>query len=611
MMMRMLTRAVLAMAVLFTTWCPSVAYEATKPAPGSFIALCYHNIEDQDPDQTYDGVTTSRLIEQLSWLQHEGYTAISIDDLLAARAGRKSLPEKAMLLSFDDGYASFYTRVYPVLRAFHFPAVVGVVDEWMTTKPGHGGQGGDHGGERVHYGDTTLERSAFLTWAQLREMRKSGLIEVASHSDAMHYGVIANPQGSSEPDALTTIYNPATATYESSAHYIARLKADAAKSVATIKRNVGMAPRVMIWPYGAYNEIGMLIQNQKGMPITMSLEDGYATVNTLKSTPRLLIKDDPSLSDFSISIRQYGKTAPMRMIEVSLDTVYNPDPEQEAKNLDALVQRVHDMAISIVFLKAYTDPTGDGVAREVYFPNRFLPVRRDLFNRVAWQLNNRSKVVIYGELPVTSFDFGNADDATSMRDRITGLYEDFGRSAPVAGLVFRDRLLSGDAAAGYAAADENSFAFTRELASHVAAYHAPLKIAAVLAEPSDLSDSQKAAFAQNYQRFLQAYDYTVITTDNADKDAEVTTAWLDQSIGLVSAEPNGLKKTVFELQAAKRRGMEKIEIVPTEELGDQMRYLASHGALNFGYSPDDFATNVPDADVLHKDFSLQAYPYLP
>jgi len=50
-------------------------------APPSFIALAYHNVEDQDPDQKFVGVTTERLIAQLSWLQGNGYHPVTIDEL--------------------------------------------------------------------------------------------------------------------------------------------------------------------------------------------------------------------------------------------------------------------------------------------------------------------------------------------------------------------------------------------------------------------------------------------------------------------------------------------------------------------------------------------------
>ena len=445
----------------------SVAAPATPetPPPGSFLALCYHNVEDNDPDQSSDGVTTTKLIEQLSWLEHEGYTAVSIDDLLAARSGRKALPEKAVLLTFDDGYESFYTRVYPILKAFHYPAVIAVVDEWMTGKVGNGAQTGD----RVHYGDTEVPRSLFLTWPQIREMKKSGLVEVASHSHAMHYGVTANPQDNKEPDALTSIFDPKTGTYELPSHYVKRLQDDAAASVRTIKKETGKAPRIMVWPYGAYNELGLVVQNEHGMFITLSLEDGYAKVSDLRATPRTLVKDDPNMSDFSIQIRQFSKLPPMRVIQVDLDYVYDADPAQEARNLDALVSRVYNMKINTVFLQAFSDPTASGMASEVYFPNRFLPMRQDLFNRVAWQLETRAMVKVYGWLPVLSFNFG--DDVTKVqkwdpktgqlsedpkayhrvspfdpegRRRIVGLYEDLGRHGPVDGLLFHDDAMLSD-----------------------------------------------------------------------------------------------------------------------------------------------------------------------
>ena len=120
------------------------------------------------PTRAFDGVTTSKLIEQMSWLQHEGYTAISVNDLLAARAGKKPLPAKAVLLTFDDGYECFYTRVYPVLKAFHYPAVIG---DRRSMDEGQMSIAETHPGDRVAYGESTMPRSAFLTWPQLREMK--------------------------------------------------------------------------------------------------------------------------------------------------------------------------------------------------------------------------------------------------------------------------------------------------------------------------------------------------------------------------------------------------------------------------------------------------------
>src|SRR5579863_891219 len=188
-----------------------------------FLALCYHNIEDADPDQIFVGVTTAKLIDQLSWLDGNGYRFISVDDLLAARAGRKPLPEKAVLITFDDGYESVYTRAFPILKAFKAPAIVALTGAWMRGEPG----------DEVVYGEKKLPRESFLSWNQVREMAASGLVEIASHTEDLHKGIPANPQGNLEPAAVTRRYDTRTG-YHSEASYRHRIDHDTEAMAATI-----------------------------------------------------------------------------------------------------------------------------------------------------------------------------------------------------------------------------------------------------------------------------------------------------------------------------------------------------------------------------------------
>src|SRR4051794_10545976 len=98
------------------------ATAASTQQPGTaLLALCYHNVEDREPDQTYLGVTTAKLVEQFAWLQANGYHPVSVDQILAAHDGRAALPDKPVLLTFDDGYESFYRRAFPILKAFEYP----------------------------------------------------------------------------------------------------------------------------------------------------------------------------------------------------------------------------------------------------------------------------------------------------------------------------------------------------------------------------------------------------------------------------------------------------------------------------------------------------------
>src|SRR5690606_16086608 len=123
----------------------------------------------------------------------------------------------------------------------------------------------------------------------------------------------------------------------------------------------------------------------------------------------LLLFDNPDVADLAMELRRDpGRANGMRAMQVDLDYVFDPDPAQAERNLDVLVQRVRDIGPSHVFLQAFADPDGDGAADAVYFPNRHLPVRADLFNRVAWQLRTRAGVRVFAWLPVLGWTFPDA-----------------------------------------------------------------------------------------------------------------------------------------------------------------------------------------------------------
>src|SRR5215475_8399105 len=90
---------------------------AAAMAASTFRVLCYHDVQEDvrtKPDPY--SVDTAELVSQFSWLKENGYRVVSFDDVLAAHDGRRPLPDKAVLLTFDDGYRSVYTRVFPLLR---------------------------------------------------------------------------------------------------------------------------------------------------------------------------------------------------------------------------------------------------------------------------------------------------------------------------------------------------------------------------------------------------------------------------------------------------------------------------------------------------------------
>ena len=188
--MRWLTRLLPVLLVLLAGAAPVPPAHA-QPAGQRFVSIAFHDVVDRVEDLDGDAVTTRTLVQFFDWLKGTGWTAISLDDIAAAARGTRPLPDKAILITFDDGFRSLYTRVFPLLQVYRFPIVAALVGTWME---------GRRDGT-VQYGDRSVPRSHFVSWAEAREMQASGLVEFASHSWDLHRGVQANPQGNHDEES--------------------------------------------------------------------------------------------------------------------------------------------------------------------------------------------------------------------------------------------------------------------------------------------------------------------------------------------------------------------------------------------------------------------------
>ncbi|OAT53818.1 PgaB family PGA biofilm synthesis deacetylase [Kluyvera georgiana ATCC 51603] len=629
---------------------------ASQPWPKNhFLVLGYHDVEDDIADQRYLSVRTSALNEQISWLLHNGYHAIGVQDIIDAHQSRKTLPPKAFLLSFDDGYSSFYSRVWPLLKAWNVPALWAPVGSWVDTPAG----------QKVNFGGLMTPRERFATWQMVREVSRSPLVEVGAHTWASHYGIPANPQGSLEPAIANRFYDRQSGRYETDQQFTQRISEDVRKVTAKIGEVTGKAPRAWVWPYGEANGTTLAIAKTHGYQLAFTLDDGLGDARDIENIPRLLISGNPSLKTFASMVTQAQEPEAVRVMQVDLDYLYDPDVAQQTRNIDKLVQRVYDMKISHVFLQAFSDPQGDGNIKALYFPNRWLPVRADLFNFVSWQLQTRARVKVYAWMPVLAFDLapslprvqrwdpqtGRTLTATEpyirlspwspqARRQITDLYEDLARHAPFNGILFHDDAVLSDfedagpqaisawqrSGSPYSIVDmaqhpdarqawtrfksQALVTFTRQLSQATRRIRGPqVKTARnIFALPLIEPDSE-AWFAQNLDDFLGAYDWTVpMAMPLMESVAPAQTHdWLAQLVRTVAARPGALNKTIFELQA-KDWNQRAQNAVPDAQLVEWMQILQLNGVKNYGYYPDDFIENQPDIARIRPAFSSYWYP---
>ena len=620
---RILPRLLASLALVFAF----VAQPAR--ADDQLLVLSYHDIRDEvadsgDPDAY--ATSTRNFVAHLDWLKGQGYHPVSLSQVVGASRGEAALPDKSVLLTFDDGLRSVYTRAFPLLRAYGYPALVAVVTDWVELAPGR----------EVDYGYRKFGTDDFVTWQQLREMRESGLVEIASHSHDLHHGVLSNPQGNSAPAATTRRYDAARQRYEDEAQWRARIRADLARSVDLIRANTGVAPRAVVWPYAAYNKVGNAIAGELGMPVSFDLDGRYTRVGPrmtdgLHGIARLLLGNNPDFNDLAYELRRPDQRPAMRALQVDLDMVYDADPAQQARNLDALVERVKRIGPSHVFLQAFADPDGNGAADAVYFPNRHLPVRADLFNRVAWQLRTRANVVVFAWMPVLGFEPADAGmrrawtiatpehDAIPRLDftrpevarYIADLYEDLAASGYFEGLMFHDDAYLRDTelpALGDdpAARTQALIGFTQSLKDAAERWRPRLQTARNLYARPVLQPASQAWFAQRLDLFNHAYDYTALMAMPWMEGSDHPERWLEGLLAEVRRDDPGLDRTLFVLQTVDWRQRAPIDGVRLEA---QARRLVAAGARHLAWYPDDFVANLPPLGAAREAMSARSFPY--
>ncbi len=124
--------------------------------------LMYHYISeppaDADVYRVDLSVTPEMFRQQMAYLHKNGYTPISFYDLTTAIVSYSELPEKPVLLTFDDGYLDNYEVAYPILQEFGFKGTFFIVTEFV-----------DKG------------REGYMTWAHIEEMARQGQ-GIESHS---------------------------------------------------------------------------------------------------------------------------------------------------------------------------------------------------------------------------------------------------------------------------------------------------------------------------------------------------------------------------------------------------------------------------------------------
>ncbi len=572
----------------------------TAGGQSQFKAIAYHDVVDTREELASDGVTIDHLVSQFEWLLTNGYHPISIDELLAARNGDKQLPDKSVLLCWDDGYTSFYERVFPLLKAYNFPAVLALVGTWLEPDPS----------ATVLYGNNKVPRSKFLTWQQVKKLSDSGLVEIASHSYNLHRGVLADAAGDKLPATIAHVYDPETQKYENDSEHLQRIFDDLQKNSALIKKHIGHSPRVMVWPFGRYNSSALLAAEQAGMEITLTLDPIPGDIHNLQEIGRFYPTLNPELAEFRNYLNQEHAPPIRHFFKVDTAKLLDDSGQQE-KHFSTFLERLKDVKPDMVTF----EPTIK-VENQVtsLFINDHFPVNQDRLTRLTWHTSRRGETGTFLWLPSYLFDHDSPENATAPADFFYQLGK-FGFSEGI--LVDSPRLT------------RELLAAAPELATSPEAmdiYWNPAKRR--LARESSAMNEQHPFISTAFQK-LESFQYwqpfvevgLVVSVDQLPELNTTFAGFLLRYFDFILLDARAYESIPLDqnlsqgLQQLQSAGLlTKISILLKHDGRDsgmtkQFADLPHHNIINWGYEFDNFLNQQPATITIRPFMTKSSYPF--
>lgn len=241
--------AVLALCLtLATVWHLPVTSTATAPAEGVAVPIImYHSILSDPSRQGAYVITPAQFEQDLQYLQAGGYTTVTVADLIAYVREGRPLPDRPVMLTFDDGYYNNYHYAHPLLEQYGMRAVLSPVAVWSEYYT-------------AHPNECDRDNYSHLTWEQLRQMAQSGVWEIQNHSYDLHH-LDKGQKGATKRKG------------ETDEGYRLRLKNDLATAQNLLTKQVGVTPAAFAYPYGAISYASQEVLEELGFCASLSCEE--------------------------------------------------------------------------------------------------------------------------------------------------------------------------------------------------------------------------------------------------------------------------------------------------------------------------------------------------
>lgn len=226
------------------------ASRSTDYYKGQVAVLMYHHVDETAESSS---TVTPRLFRaQLELLKQRKYHFITMDEFLKFMDGTADVPGNAVLVTFDDGYESFYTKAYPILRELQVPAVNFVIT-----------------GDLEHPKETYIPS---MSREEIRSMLSESpqLVSFGCHTNAMHDKL---------PSGEAALIGRATQNgqKETTEAYKERVLSDTKTCLAKLSELTAKPVNTMAYPFGITNPAATALVAQAGVRYAFTITPDMAT----------------------------------------------------------------------------------------------------------------------------------------------------------------------------------------------------------------------------------------------------------------------------------------------------------------------------------------------
>ncbi|MEK6956035.1 MAG: polysaccharide deacetylase family protein, partial [Nanoarchaeota archaeon] len=211
----------------------NISIAPTGTSAKGIPVLLYHTIVKENP--VGSEITAENFKQQMSALHEEGFTTVSMQDMSAYVKGDKELPDKSILITFDDGRKDSYLNADPVLREHGYNAVMLLISKYATRT-------------------RTSASFSYMNKSLVEEMLNTGRWEIEAHAKDSHAYSVIDSDGKTGPFLTSKLWVANKSRIEYNGEYRSRINDELSAVQDDLENNFSVSINSFAYPYGQYGQ---------------------------------------------------------------------------------------------------------------------------------------------------------------------------------------------------------------------------------------------------------------------------------------------------------------------------------------------------------------------